>query len=184
MAPAHKGVVARTSQPATYDTTPVIRVAPVDARHSAEQRLPAKPIPDLSRYARCAGLRHGEIMADKKTVFVAFAMEDERQRDFLKGQSLLNTSPFEYIDLSVKEAYERDWKDKVRARIRRSDGVIVLVSKHSPLSTGQAWEISCAKEEKKKILAIRAYRDDTTYLSGVNTVDWDWDNIRRFINGL
>jgi hypothetical protein len=27
-------------------------------------------------------------MADKKVVFVVFAIEDERQRDFLKGQSL------------------------------------------------------------------------------------------------
>jgi hypothetical protein len=27
-------------------------------------------------------------MADKKVVFIAFAIEDERQRDFLKGQSL------------------------------------------------------------------------------------------------
>jgi hypothetical protein len=44
-------------------------------------------------------------MADKKIVFVAFAIEDERQRDFLKGQSLLTKSPFEYIDLSVKERY-------------------------------------------------------------------------------
>ncbi len=35
-------------------------------------------------------------MADKKIVFVAFAIEDERQRDFLKGQSLLTKSPFEY----------------------------------------------------------------------------------------
>ena len=40
---------------------------------------------------------------EKKTVFVAFAIEDERQRDFLKGQSLNTKSPFEYIDMSVKE---------------------------------------------------------------------------------
>lgn len=36
---------------------------------------------------------------EKKTVFVAFAIEDERQRDFLKGQSLNTKSPFEYIDM-------------------------------------------------------------------------------------
>ena len=27
-------------------------------------------------------------MADNKVIFIAFAIEDERQRDFLKGQSL------------------------------------------------------------------------------------------------
>lgn len=95
-------------------------------------------------------------MADK-VIFVAFAIEDERQRDFLKGQSLHTNSPFEYVDMSVKEAYASEWKDKVRTRIRRSDGVIVLVSKNSLSSSGQKWEISCAKEEKKPILAIWAY---------------------------
>jgi len=33
-------------------------------------------------------------MADQKVVFIAFAIEDERQRDFLTGQSLLTKSPF------------------------------------------------------------------------------------------
>lgn len=64
-----------------------------------------------------------------KTIFIAFAIEDERMRDFLKGQSLLTNSPFEYVDMSVKQAYDTDWKNKVRTRIRRSDGVIILVSK-------------------------------------------------------
>ena len=89
-----------------------------------------------------------------KTIFIAFAIEDERQRDFLKGQSLLTNSPFEYVDMSVKQAYDTDWKSKVRTRIKRSDGVIILVSKNSLNSSGQKWEIQCAKEEGKKILGI------------------------------
>ena len=123
-------------------------------------------------------------MAGKKVVFVAFAIEDERQRDFLKGQSLHTQSPFEYVDMSVKEAYESDWKTKVQTRIRRSDGVIVLVSKNSPASTGQKWEIDCAKAEGKKILGIWAYTDDRTSLLSVQTVVWTWDNIRKFIDSL
>ncbi len=58
-------------------------------------------------------------MANKKVIFIAFAIEDERQRDFLKGQSLLTDSPFEYVDMSVKEPYDSDWKERVRTRIRR-----------------------------------------------------------------
>lgn len=119
-----------------------------------------------------------------KTIFIAFAIEDERQRDFLKGQSLLTTSPFEYIDMSVKQAYDEDWKTKVRTRIKRSDGVIVLVSKNSLTSSGQKWEIQCAKEEGKKILGIWAYTDDRTDISGVTTRVWTWDNIKNFINSL
>lgn len=123
-------------------------------------------------------------MADKKTVFIAFAIEDERQRDFLKGQSLNTKSPFEFIDMSVKEPYDKDWKDRVRTRIRRSDGVIALVSKNSLSSSGQKWEIECTKEEKKKLLGIWAYSYDRTNLTGVNTVVWTWASIEKFIDSL
>ncbi len=123
-------------------------------------------------------------MADKKVIFIAFAIEDERQRDFLKGQSLNTKSPFEYIDMSVKEPYDKDWKDRVRTRIKRSDGVIVLVSKNSLKSSGQKWEIQCAREEGKKIRGIWAYTDDRTDLEGVYTRVWTWDNIKDFIDSL
>jgi len=123
-------------------------------------------------------------MENKKVVFIAFAIEDERQRDFLKGQSLLTKSPFEYVDMSVKEAYSSEWKEKVRTRIKRSDGIIVLVSSNSLSSSGQKWEIECAKEEKKKILGIWAYTDDRTNIVGVNTKVWSWDNIKNFIDTL
>lgn len=123
-------------------------------------------------------------MADKKTIFIAFSMIDEQQRDFLKGQSLNTNSPFEYIDMSVKEPYDSGWKDRVRTRIRRSDGIIVLVSKNSLISTGQKWEIACAREENKKILGIWAYTKDRTHISGLNTKVWTWPNITNFIDSL
>jgi len=123
-------------------------------------------------------------MANKKVIFIAFAIEDEGQRDFLKGQSLNTKSPFEYVDMSVKEPYDKDWKERVRTRIRRSDGVIVLVSKNSLTSSGQKWEISCAKEERKKILGIWAYKGDRTDLAGVRTVVWTWKSIEDFIDSL
>jgi len=120
----------------------------------------------------------------KKIVFVAFAIEDKTQRDFLKGQSLNTKSPFEYVDMSVKEPYESEWKGRVRVRIRRSDGVIALISKNSLSSSGQKWEIECAKEEKKPMRGIWAYGDDRTKIEGVNTVAWTWDNIEKFIDSL
>ena len=123
-------------------------------------------------------------MADKKTVFVAFAIEDEAQRDLLKGQALNAKTPFEYIDMSVKDAYDSDWKARVRTRIRRSDGVIVLVSKNSSASSGQKWEIQCAKEESAKILGIWAYTTDRTEVVGIATRVWKWDTIAEFIDSL
>ncbi|HVG22139.1 MAG TPA: TIR domain-containing protein [Blastocatellia bacterium] len=123
-------------------------------------------------------------MADKKVIFVAFAIEDEGQRNLLRGQALNTNCPFEYIDMSVRQAYETEWKDKVRTRIRRSDGVIALVSKNSLTSSGQKWEIQCAKDESVPLLAVWAYSNDSTSLPGVSAVPWTWAAIAAFINGL
>lgn len=123
-------------------------------------------------------------LAVKKNVFIAFAIEDERQRDFLKGQSLHPRAPYEFTDMSVKESYDSNWKDHVRTRIRRSHGVLVLVSKNSLNSTGQKWEISCAKEERKQIKGIWAYVNDRTTLDGVTTYTWNDQNISEFIDSL
>ncbi len=123
-------------------------------------------------------------MADKKVIFVAFSMKDVKQRDLLRGQSLNTNSPFEYVDMSVKEPYDTGWKARVRTRIKKSDGVIVLVSKNSLTSSGQKWEIQCAQEEKKRILGVWAYTDDRTNIVGVNTKVWTWANITNFIDSL
>ena len=123
-------------------------------------------------------------MPSKKTIFIAFAMKDEKIRNMIRGQSLNTDSPFEYIDMSVKEAYDEEWKKKVRTRILRSDGVLVIVSKNSLTSSGQKWEIKCAKEEKKKIRGIWAYKDDRTNIEGVNTMVWTWPNIANWIDSL
>jgi len=123
-------------------------------------------------------------VAGKKVVFVAFAMEDVRMRDFLKGQSLLTDSPFEYVDMSVKEAYDEEWRKRVRTRILRSDGVLAIISKNSLTSSGQKWEIKCAKEEKKPLRGIWGYTDDRTNIEGVNTMVWTWPNIAKWIDSL
>ncbi|WP_149304450.1 TIR domain-containing protein [Pareuzebyella sediminis] len=123
-------------------------------------------------------------MAYKKVVFIAFAIEDKIKRDFLKGQSLHPRAPYEFIDMSVKQAYDEDWKARVRTRIRRSHGVIVLVSRNSLSSSGQKWEIKCAKDEEKKILGIWASSGDRTNIIGVNTKVWSDININNFIDSL
>ena len=88
-------------------------------------------------------------MADKKIMFIAFAIEDERQRNLLKGQSLHPRAPYEFIDMSVKQPYDKDWKERVRTRIKRSDGVIVLVSKSSFTSSGpEMGNRVCERREK------------------------------------
>lgn len=52
--------------------------------------------------------------------------------------------------MSVKQAYDTDWKNKVRTRIRRSDGVIILVSKNSLTSSGQNGKFNVQKKKVKR----------------------------------
>nr|WP_237489103.1 hypothetical protein [Tsuneonella aeria] len=102
----------------------------------------------------------------------------------IKGQSLNTSTPFEYIDMSVTEAYSEEWKKKVRTRILRSHGVLAIISKNSLTSTGQKWEIACAKEEGIPVRGIWAYKEDRTDVAGVNTMVWTWENLANWIDGL
>ena len=123
----------------------------------------------------------------KKRVFIAFAKEDERMRDLLKGQSLNTRAPFEYVDMSVKEPYSSAWKTKTRVRIKGSDGCVALLSKNSPKADGQLWEIQCAVEEKVPLLGIWCYKGDRTIPSGFpssKAKTWTWENVANFIDGL
>jgi len=86
--------------------------------------------------------------------------------------------------MSVKEPYDSAWKERVRTRIRRSDGVIALVSKSSLRSSGELWEIQCAKEEGKPIRGIWAYDLDRANLPGVTAVVWSDANISAFTDSL
>jgi hypothetical protein len=122
-----------------------------------------------------------------KRVFVAFAKEDERQRDLLKGQSLNTRADFEYIDMSVKEPYSAEWKERVRTRIRGSAGVIALISKNTPNASGEIWEIKTAVEEEKPLLGIWAYSNDRTrpdVMARQTIVPWTWEAITKFIDSL
>lgn len=126
-------------------------------------------------------------MTDKKTVFIAFAKEDEGSRNLFTGQRVLARSPFEFTDMSVKEPYETEWKTRVRTRIRRSDGVIALISSSTSKADGQLWEIRCAVEEDTPLLGIwleQGYRTKPAAMGSAPCVAWTWDAVATFIDRL
>src|SRR2546423_15388543 len=108
-----------------------------------------------------AGGYTGGTMPDPKVVFIAFAKEDEGTRNLFTGQRVHPRSPFSFTDMSVKDPYDSGWKERVRTRIRRSDGVVALISSSTPRASGQLWEISCAVTERKPLTGVwidKAYR--------------------------
>jgi hypothetical protein len=122
-----------------------------------------------------------------KVVFIAFAKEDESVRNLFSGQRLYTRSPFSFVDMSVKEPYKSEWKERVRTRVKRSDGVIALISSNTPSATGQLWEIRCALEEGKPLLGLwvqDGYRTKPREMSTAPVKTWTWDNVASFIDSI
>jgi len=122
-----------------------------------------------------------------KRIFIAFAIEDERYRDFLKGQANNENSPFEFTDMSAKAPWDEKWKTNCRSRIRGCDGVIGLISKNTPKATGQLWELQCSYDEGKPVMLMWISDERPSLpapLKDKRVNIWSWDNIKTFISKL
>lgn len=124
-----------------------------------------------------------------KRIFISFAIEDENLRDFLRGQSRNTNSPFEFVDMSVKQPWDSQWKTKCRTRIRGCDGMISIITRNTKKADGQIWEMNCAIDEEIPLLAIYGNKDhigatipnECGYLP---VVDWNWEKISAWIKQL
>ncbi|ETD11815.1 MULTISPECIES: TIR domain-containing protein [Streptococcus] len=124
-----------------------------------------------------------------KRIFISFAIEDENLRDFLRGQSRNTNSPFEFVDMSVKQPWDSQWKTKCRTRIRGCDGMISIITRNTKKADGQIWEMNCAIDEGIPLLAIYGNKDhigatipnECGYLP---VVDWNWEKISAWIKQL
>jgi hypothetical protein len=127
-------------------------------------------------------------MATKNRIFISFAIEDERSRDFLVGQARLDDSPFEFVDMSVKEPWSDSWKSRCRSKIKGCDGVIALLSTDTMQAEGARWEMRCAVEEGIPIIGVHIYKDDKGVvppeLKGKKIIEWTWPGIAAFIDSL
>ena len=124
-----------------------------------------------------------------KRVFISFAVpEDSYARDFLVGQARKKNSPFEFVDMSVKEPWSESWKTRCRTKIKGCDGAVALLSKSTSKATGACWEIKCAVDEGSPIIGIHIKSDDKgtvpAELSGKKIITWTWEGIASFINSL
>ena len=61
-----------------------------------------------------------------KRIFISFAIEDSTLRDFLVGQARNVNSPFEFVDMSVKQPWDSHWKTNCRTKIKGCDVPLLL----------------------------------------------------------
>jgi hypothetical protein len=124
-----------------------------------------------------------------KRIFISFAIEDSNLRDLLVGQARNDNSPFEFVDMSVKQAWDSTWKTNCRTKIKGCNGMIIIITKNTKNADGQLWEVKCAKEEGIPRRGIWGHSDDKpaslpTELDGLQVVYWTWENIKSFIERL
>lgn len=125
----------------------------------------------------------------RKKVFISFAIEDIEYRNYLVEQAKKKNSPFYFIDMSAKKAWKQsEWKKRCRTKIKQCDGVIALLSKKTHLAGGARWEIQCAREEEVKIIGMHIFKNNKgaipTELKGKRVIEWNWNNLEKFINQL
>lgn len=123
-----------------------------------------------------------------KRIFISFAVEDNWARDYLVGQAKNERSPFEFVDMSVKEPWDNQWKTRCRTKIKGCDGVIALLSKKTWNADGARWEIKCAIEEGIPIIGVHIHKDDKGQIPpemrGRRVIEWTWDGIKAFLDSL
>lgn len=76
-------------------------------------------------------------------IFICFAKEDVRYRNFLAGQAKNRDVPFEFEDMSVQEPYDSKWKTRCREKIKWCHGFIALLRKKTWRAGGARWEMYC-----------------------------------------
>lgn len=127
-------------------------------------------------------------MTKKHRVFTSFAIEDSNLRTLLVGQGRNNKTPFEFVDMSVKEPWSSAWKTNCRTKIKGCDGVIGIITNNTPKATGQLWELQCAYEEGIPVLLIYGNNDRPLNLpdpiKNRRIHLWTWDNISSFLGNL
>ncbi|MER3465479.1 MAG: hypothetical protein C4329_14805, partial [Chitinophagaceae bacterium] len=110
------------------------------------------------------------------------AIEDKKYRDFLVSQAKNERTPFSFVDMSAKEPWEQEvWKDKCRAKIKKCDGMIMLLSKNTWHAGGARWEVKCAREEKVPVIGMHIKKGDKgakpPELNGKKVID---ESINKF----
>ncbi len=128
------------------------------------------------------------MVSQKPRVFVSFDFDNDKiLKDFIIGQSKLSDSPFEISDWSMKEAApQANWEAEAKARISRSDMVIVMVGPKTYKAPGVLKEVKIARVLKKPIYQIIGYRNGnyTPVPDAGRLYSWNWDNLKKLFQGI
>jgi len=91
-------------------------------------------------------------------------------------------------DWSIKEAIDKNWKDKARARIKCVDVVAVICGENTNTATGVSAELEIAQEENIPYFLLKGRTDKTcvkpkSAKAADSIYNWTWPNLKTLIGG-
>lgn len=125
----------------------------------------------------------------KKRTFISFDYDhDVDLKNCLVGQSRMEDSPFEIVDMSIKEAIDKNWKDIARRKIRSCDVVVVICGEHTDTASGVSTELEITQEEGVSYFLLEGRSDKnckkTKAARGLDKMyKWTWENLKLLFNG-
>lgn len=128
-------------------------------------------------------------MPAKTKVFISFDYDHDLDlKTLLVGQGQHADTPFEIIDMSVKEELAGDWKSKVRARVKRVEQIIVICGENTDTASGVNAEIMIAQEENVPYFLLwgrngKTCRRPKSAKADDKIYNWSWDNLKSLLAG-
>ena len=126
---------------------------------------------------------------NKSRAYISFDFDhDSDLKALLVGQARNPNSPFEIVDMSIKEVISDNWKANARRRIKSCDVVIVICGQYTNTASGVSAEVRIAQEENIPYFLLGG-RADAYNLKPMaarptdKVYNWTWDNLHLLIAG-
>lgn len=127
--------------------------------------------------------------SSKTKVFISFDYDNDSDlKNLLVGQSKNDDTPFDMVDYSVKEELSGDWKEKVRARIKKVEQVIIICGEYTDTASGVNVELGITQDEEIPYFLLWGRNSKTckkpkNAKSSDKIYEWTWDNLKSLIGG-
>lgn len=125
----------------------------------------------------------------KSRAYISFDFDhDSDLKMLLVGQAKNANSPFEIVDMSIKEVVSDNWKANARRRIKSCDVVIVICGENTNTASGVNAELKIAQEESIPyfLLAGRSNAVNVKPIAALPSdiiYSWTWENLQLLISG-
>jgi len=128
---------------------------------------------------------------EHKKIYVGCAESDIRYRDMLvnfrQRWEFYTKNTIDFLTFDRNSLDSSQWKHTVEKIIQESDGVMVIVSRHTALDSLAAWEIDCALSNRVPIVGVDIGKNPDgnipkKLVGKMTRYGWEW--FARFFDGL